>query len=102
MKKQLLVGILFLFAMLSGLASAWADVFINNDTNVTIQYQFKQAGQDWSQTVSLNAWDHHQFRNIVQIRFQARAGVKTYNVAPDKTYRFKETSGGNIDLFQVR
>jgi hypothetical protein len=75
---------------------------INNDTDLTIPYQFKQEGEnDWSETVYLKPWDRAEFSNQrLQVRFQTGVGLKTYQLAPNTSYSFKRTTAGTLDLFR--
>jgi hypothetical protein len=101
MKKQLIVGILVLVAMLSGHAVAWAETFIDNDTNVTVPFKFRQNGQDdWSDVVYLKAWGEFTSSEIVEITFNTRKEQKRYSIEPNTVYAFKETTDGTIDLYR--
>jgi hypothetical protein len=101
-KSVLFVTITFI--ALASASAARAEVVISNHTQGTILYQFKSAGDPlgWSPTVEIAPGDQTGLsQNGSEIRFQSRAGLKTYLLAPG-FYDFKETPAGTIELFKRR
>jgi hypothetical protein len=100
MRKHLIVGVLSVFALFSWEVSARAGVYINNRTDVEIQYQFMQQGQNTWSNAKLKPWASTDFANQdLQVRFKSGAELKTYKLQPRTSYGFKVTTAGTIDLF---
>ena len=102
MCRHLVVFVAALFIALASATAARAQVYINNDTDVTIEYQFKAAGDPlgWSPIVKIKPGEQHRLnQDGSDIRFHTRRELKEYYLAPGE-YDFKETTIGTVDLYK--
>jgi hypothetical protein len=100
MRKQL-IGSLFVLALVTG--SAFADVFVDNDTAYVIKYQFKSATDNlgFSPTVDLGPGDEARLNRAGSIiRFNIGQEVKEYYLRPG-SYTFRKTKSGTIELYSI-
>lgn len=102
MRKQLLVGVLVLLAMLSGQA-ARADVVLRNGTGYDIPYQYRFGNGGWVQIVlPAHARQSWFGAGPSEIRFQSDigngGGLKVYTLLNGFS-TFRVTDIGTLELY---